>query len=95
MTLDEAITMVEKIDVGVRDHTTGHVRFDALWRHPFLREAFLDYLHACRQDCGHDYEYAQANFNNVCALLEPEFINIVTMIDHGVGAAIRSPIQTS
>jgi len=79
MRLDEMIAIVEKIDRGQWDMQTKEPRFSSLWQHPFLRESFLRLLHA--YDSAHGVEFEQHNFENVCALIDPNFARILDSID--------------
>ena len=73
------IAIVEKIDRGQRDMQTGEPCFSSLWQHPFLRESFLRLLQA--YDGAHGVEFEQHNFENVCALIDPNFARILDNID--------------
>jgi hypothetical protein len=79
MSLNEAIAIAEKIDLGRHDLSTLDSRFSPLWRHPFLREVYLCLLQTCAEGVWADFE--RDNFENTCAILCPEFANILDAID--------------
>lgn len=81
MSLDEAIDITERIDRGINDQTTRDHRFAALWRHPFLREEFLALLHIYNTDSDQTGALRRHNFDIICALLDPPFAAIWSMID--------------
>ena len=79
MSLREAISIAEKIDLGHHDLSTLDTRFAPLWRHPFLLEVYLRLLQSCAD--GEHADFERDNFKNTCAFLCPDFTNILEAID--------------
>lgn len=91
MGLEEALTIVEKIDLGMRDDSTRDPRFAVLWHNSFLRETFMALLHSYEKGTYADVD--RCNFEVICALLAPGFTSILTAIDLPVlDAAVELPI---
>jgi hypothetical protein len=78
LSITQALQLVAKIDQGIRDHTSSDSRFAPLWRHHFLRESFYDLLEHAD---GANSDFYRHNFENVCALMAPDFVAILEAID--------------
>lgn len=78
ISIEQALQLVAKIDQGIRDHVSGDSRFTPLWRHHFLRESFY---HLLEHADGVNGEFYRHNFENVCAVMAPEFAAILDVID--------------
>jgi hypothetical protein len=78
ISIEQALRLVTKIDDGIRDHVTSDSRFTPLWQHHFLRESFYDLLEHAD---GVNGEFYRHNFENVCAVMAPEFAAIIEIID--------------
>lgn len=93
--LDDAIVIAEKIDSGLRDHTTKDSRFTPLWNHPILREAFLRLLRNCEAGASEPEE--RHSFEILCDYLEPDFAEVLEVIDlpSRMWAADRLEVETA
>ena len=78
LSIMQALQIADKIDRGIRDYTTSDSRFLPLWQHHFLRESFCHLLEHADSANGDSYRH---NFENVCALMAPDFVMILDMID--------------
>jgi hypothetical protein len=84
MSIMQALQIADKIDRGIHDYTTSDSRFLPLWRHHFLRESFYHLLeHA-------DSDFYRQNFENVCALMAPDFAAILDAIELPAKALLTS-----
>lgn len=79
LSLEEALLIAERIDGGLENRMVRDTRFEPLRRQPFLAELFLNLMRAL--DTGLNVEFHWHNFMNVCAIMCPEFISILTAID--------------
>jgi hypothetical protein len=74
----QALQIVDKIDRGIRDYLSSDSRFGPLWQHQFLRESFY---HLLEHADDANSEFYQHNFENVCALMAPDFVAILDAIE--------------
>jgi hypothetical protein len=74
LTVDEALSIAERIDHGHSDYMTNESRYAPLRKHHFLRESYIAML----QHPGS--EFYRANFRVVCRLMEPDFLSILESI---------------
>ena len=93
MSITQALQIAEKIDYGIRDHMTNDLRFTPLWQHQFLRESFF---HMLQHADGANGEVYRHNFENVCALMAPDFAAILDVIEtsHRSLLTFAGPVAT-
>jgi hypothetical protein len=76
--LADALDIAETIDSGYM-HRIKDTRFAPLRDRPFLAESFLHLIRSL--DTGCNVEFHRHNFVNVCQIMCPEFISILSFIE--------------
>jgi hypothetical protein len=78
LSITQALQIVDKIDRGIHDYLSSDSRFAPLWQHQFLRESFHQLLEHAD---GANSDFYLHNFENVCAVMAPDFVTILDAIE--------------